>query len=120
MAVRLARTAGVRERAACRSGETEPLATPLPAVLAGPVVVFEFPIANAYAKPHAAALPAASRGTLARLLNLDFGARVLELLLDRGGFVLVHAFFHRLRRAVHQVLGLFQAQAGHFADGFDH
>src|SRR3989441_9241028 len=46
-----------------------------------------------------------------RLLQLDLGAGLRELLLDLLGFRLGHAFLHRLRRAVHQVLRLLEAQA---------
>src|SRR5690348_16438542 len=55
----------------------------------------------------------------ARLLDLHLGARFLELLLDGRGFVLVDAFFYGLGRAIHQILGFFQAQAGDFADRLD-
>src|SRR5437763_102009 len=54
-----------------------------------------------------------------KLLDLHLGARFLELLLNRRGFVLVDAFLDGLRRAIHQVLGFFQAQAGDFADRLD-
>ena len=43
------------------------------------------------------------------LLDLDLGSGVFELLLDRGGFILVDALFHCLRSAVDQILGFFQA-----------
>src|SRR5690242_20186611 len=48
------------------------------------------------------------------LLDFYLGARIFKLLLDGGGFVLVDAFLDRLGRAVDQVLGFFQAQAGDF------
>src|SRR5258708_19356766 len=54
-----------------------------------------------------------------QLLDLDLGASLFELLLDGGRFVLVDAFLDGLRRAIHKVLGLFQAQAGDFADRFN-
>ena len=53
------------------------------------------------------------------LLDFDSGARVDELLLDRLGFFLADAFLDRLGSAVDQVLGLFQAEAGDFANGLD-
>ena len=40
-----------------------------------------------------------------QLLDFDFGADVLELLLDGRGFVLVHAFLDVLRSAFDEVLG---------------
>jgi len=48
------------------------------------------------------------RARIPGLLDLDLGARVFELLFDRSRLVLVHAFFDRLGRAIHQVLGLLQ------------
>src|SRR5690606_413235 len=51
--------------------------------------------------------------------DLDLGARVFELLLQRSGVGFVQAFFHGLRRAVDQVLGFFQAQAGSGTDDLD-
>ena len=42
-----------------------------------------------------------------KLLDLDLGAGLFELLLDRSGFVLVDAFLDGLRSAIHQVLGFF-------------
>ena len=56
----------------------------------------------------------------AELLHFDRGSRLGELLLDGLGFFLVHALFHGLGRAVHQVLGFFQAQAGDFTDSLNH
>jgi len=53
------------------------------------------------------------------LFHFDGGARIDELLLDRLRFFLAHAFLHRLRRAVHQVLRFLQPEAGHFANGLD-
>src|SRR5713226_542170 len=55
----------------------------------------------------------------AKLLNLHFGACFFELLLDRRGFVLVHAFLDRLGSAIYQVLGFFQTQARNFPDRLD-
>src|SRR6266576_4762479 len=54
-----------------------------------------------------------------KLLDLDLGAGLFELLLDRSGFVLVDAFLDGLRIAIHQVLGFFESQAGAFADRFN-
>src|SRR5947207_1315204 len=54
------------------------------------------------------------------LRNGDFGADVVELLLDRGCLVLVHAFLDRLRRGFHEVLCFLQAQAGDLANDLDH
>src|SRR6478735_9405632 len=53
------------------------------------------------------------------LLDLDLGADVLELLLDRGGLVLRHAFLDRLGRALDEVLRFLQPEAGDFADDLD-
>ena len=50
------------------------------------------------------------------LLDFDLGARFLELLLDGSGFVLGNAFLDGLGRAIDEVLGFFQAQAGDFAN----
>src|SRR5215472_7969708 len=60
-----------------------------------------------------------SRTRKPKLLDLHLGAGLFELLLDRRGFVLVHAFLDGLGRAVHQVLGFLQAQAGDFANRLD-
>src|SRR5207237_4864480 len=54
------------------------------------------------------------------LLDLDAGAGLLELPLDRVSLVLGHALLDRLGRAVNQVLGLLEAQAGECADDLDH
>src|SRR6516162_8473353 len=62
--------------------------------------------------------PRCPRG-LPRLLDLDGGASRGELVLDLLGVVLVDAFLDRLRSALHQVLGLLQAQAGDGADLLD-
>src|SRR3954467_13981975 len=45
------------------------------------------------------------------LLQLDGGAGLFELRLDRVGFLLVHALLDRLRSRVDEVLGLLEAQA---------
>src|SRR5713226_6220307 len=55
-----------------------------------------------------------------KLLDLYLGAGLFELLLDRGGLVLVDAFLDGLRSAIHEVLGFFQTQASDFADCLDH
>src|SRR5467141_4477558 len=65
------------------------------------------------------AAPPLEKRCCKKLLDLDLGAGLFELLLDRSGFVLVNAFLDGLRRAIHQVLGFFQAQAGDFADRFN-
>src|SRR5690606_42081026 len=57
-----------------------------------------------------------TEGSSAKLLELCFRARVLERLLERFGIGLGDALLDRLRRAVDQVLGLLQAQAGCGAD----
>src|SRR5262245_63270361 len=53
------------------------------------------------------------------LLDFDLGAGFFELLLDRRGFVLAHAFLYGLRRAIDEVLGFLQSEAGYFADSLD-
>src|SRR4029453_300879 len=53
------------------------------------------------------------------LLDLNFGADVLELLLDRGGLVLRDAFLDRLGRALDEILRFLQPEAGDFADDLD-
>src|ERR1700738_3627682 len=54
-----------------------------------------------------------------RLLDFDFGAGFFELLLDSRRFVLINALFDGLGRAVYQVLGFLQTQAGDFANRLD-
>src|SRR5437870_8949496 len=53
------------------------------------------------------------------LLQFDGRALRFELLLDFLGFLLGHAFLHGAGRALHQVLGLLQAQAGDRPDLLD-
>src|SRR6185369_2496029 len=53
------------------------------------------------------------------LLDFDLRAYVLELLLDRRGLVLVHAFLDRLGRTLDEVLGFLQAERGDLADDLD-
>src|SRR5215470_15115487 len=56
------------------------------------------------------------------LLKLNLCADLLERSLDLVGLVLGHAFLDGLRRALDEVLGFFQAEAGkstHFLDDFD-
>src|ERR1700730_12746207 len=53
------------------------------------------------------------------LFHFDFGAGIFKLFLDGGGYVLVHAFFDRFRRAIDQILRFLQSEAGDFADRFD-
>src|SRR5512143_2347629 len=55
-----------------------------------------------------------------RLLDLDRGPDLLELLLDRGRLLLGDALLHDLGGTVHEVLGLLQAQAGDLAHDLDH
>src|SRR5437870_712664 len=55
-----------------------------------------------------------------KLLDLDFGADLFKLLLDRRRLVFVHAFFDRLGRTIDQVLGFLQPKAGHFAHRLNH
>src|SRR5882724_2265138 len=57
-----------------------------------------------------------------RLLKLNLGAGFFELGLDLVGLVLVDAFLDRLGRALDQVLGLLEAEAGertHLLDDLD-
>src|SRR2546425_1077471 len=60
------------------------------------------------------------RAGMMSLLQFDDRALSLELLFDLFRFLLGHAFLHRAGRALHQVLGLLQAQAGDRPDLFDH
>jgi hypothetical protein len=53
------------------------------------------------------------------LLDFDLGARFLELLLDGRRLFLGHAFLHGLWRAIDEVLGFLQAEAGDFAHGLN-
>src|SRR3954467_7489291 len=53
------------------------------------------------------------------LADADLRADVFELLPDRLGLFLGHAFLDRLRRALDEVLGFLQTQAGDFADDLD-
>src|SRR5262245_19738422 len=53
------------------------------------------------------------------LLDLDFRADVLELLLDRVGLVLRDPFLDRLGRAFDEVLGFLQAERGDLAHDLD-
>ena len=50
---------------------------------------------------------------------VDLGADLVELLLDRLGLVLGHAFLDRLGRALDEVLGFLQTEAGDLADDLD-
>src|SRR5258708_20826791 len=54
------------------------------------------------------------------LLDLDSGTRILKLLLELRRFVLVDALLDRLRRALDEVLGLFEAEARDRKDFLDH
>src|SRR5207253_10533900 len=53
-------------------------------------------------------------------LDLDFGAGLLELCLDRVGLVLGDALLDRLRSRVDEVLRLLEAETGDRADDLDH
>ena len=55
-----------------------------------------------------------------RLLQLDCGARFRQFGFQLLSFILADAFLDWLRRAVNQVLGFLQAQAGQFAHDLDH
>src|SRR5579864_6507145 len=55
-----------------------------------------------------------------RLLHFYRRPGVGELLLDSLSLFLIDAFLDWLGGAIHQVLGFFEAQAGYFANGFDH
>src|SRR6476646_451328 len=57
---------------------------------------------------------------VARLLQLDGAAGILDLLLDLLGLVLVDAFLDRLGSAFDQRLRLAEAKAGDRADLLDH
>src|SRR6478672_2940261 len=72
------------------------------------------PDGRAVARPHDAWARAR-----APLLDLDFGADVLELLLDRRRFFLRDSFLNRLGRALDQVLRFLQAEARDLANDFD-
>src|SRR5436305_9946115 len=64
--------------------------------------------------------PSLSAGAEAVLLDLDRGAGLFELGLDRVGLVLGDALLDRLRRRVDEVLRLFEAEPGEGADDLDH
>src|SRR3954453_13949634 len=65
-------------------------------------------------------LPTRSLSSEVRSLgDADLGADFLELLLDRLGFFLGHAFLDRLGRALRESLGPLQAEAGDLADDLD-
>src|SRR4029078_6929136 len=53
------------------------------------------------------------------LLDVDLGSRLGELLLDRLGVGLRHAFLDRLRGAVDEVLGLLDAEVRHLTPRLD-
>src|SRR6266496_1114383 len=54
-----------------------------------------------------------------KLFHFYSRAGFRELLLNVLRLFLGDAFFHRLRRAVHQILGLFQTQASDFTNSLD-
>src|SRR5208283_1821830 len=70
-------------------------------------------------KPKPEAWRAGQRAAGQPLLDLDLGARFLELFLDARGLVLADAFLDGLGRAVNQVLGFLEAKAGDFANCLD-
>src|ERR1700719_1926211 len=59
------------------------------------------------------------RSSKLALLQFHLGASLFELGLDLLGFVLVDAFLDRLRRALDEVLGFLEAEAGDGADFLD-
>src|SRR5262245_64244279 len=54
------------------------------------------------------------------LVDLDRGAGLFELRLDRVGLVLGHALLDRLRGRVDEILGLLEAETGDRAHDLDH
>src|SRR3954466_14176657 len=58
--------------------------------------------------------------SLRSLLDLDRGAGLFQLALDRIGLVLGDALLDRLRRRVDEVLRLLEAETGDGADDLDH
>src|ERR1700677_1959301 len=66
------------------------------------------------------ALPPRPRRRCPQLLfYFDGCANIGEFLGDGSSFVLANAFLHRLRSAIHQILGFLQAEAGDFAYRLD-
>src|ERR671923_1281384 len=61
-----------------------------------------------------------SRRTRTRLLQLDACAGLLELVLELVGLLALDALLHRLRRLVHEGLGLLEAEPGGCAHDLDH
>src|SRR5438876_1961581 len=57
-----------------------------------------------------------SRRNGSALLDFDLGADFFELLLDRVGLVLGHAFLDRLGCALDEVLGFLETQTGDFTE----
>src|SRR5579872_285645 len=73
--------------------------------------------------PRRTSLRIAARGSDASqtpLLNLNSSASFRELLLNGLRFFLGDTFLDALGGAVDQILGFFQAEAGHFADSLDY
>src|SRR5262245_64314453 len=60
-----------------------------------------------------------SRRAVTDSLDLDLPARCFDLSLDLGGLVFRDAFLDRLRRALDQVLGLFETEPGDGANFLD-
>src|SRR5205823_8248577 len=96
----------------------------------GSVFVMSRPQANAKKDPsppigaptggETEGLGEASGNVAGPLPQFDGRALRFELLLDFLGFLLGHAFLHSAGRALHQVLGLLQAEVGDRPDLFDH
>src|SRR3954449_12561707 len=61
-----------------------------------------------------------SSRTRSTLLQLDAAAGLLDLALEALAFLAVDALADRLRRLVHERLGLLEAEAGGGADDLDH
>src|SRR6266536_2526376 len=70
-------------------------------------------------KPAAERVEIPEPGEKAQLLDLDLCADVLEFLFDVGGLFLGDPLLQDSRRAVDQILGFLQAEAGDFPDALD-
>src|ERR1700688_564557 len=91
----------------------------IPAVACVPIPLARQRTAGAAPKPKPEPWSAGQRAAGLPLLDFDLGARFLELLLDGRRLVLAHAFLHGLGRAIDEVLGFLQAEAGDFAHGLN-
>src|SRR4029079_11756344 len=76
-------------------------------------------IAGAFAPARCRPGPWTRRARRPALLDVDLGADVSELLLDRGGLVLGDAFLDRLWRSLGEILRFLEAQAGDLANDLD-